>query len=502
MTRYVTSSVHGGSFGVADDGAYLHAHRTLASQHDVLTACAARWTRTAFALSSRRMDVSVRFPATALPTSTPSMHAPDGDAVVLMHRIACAVDACNDVGVMVRRLADECGRLADLVARAWGIYNAAESRNRARTTKVVQLLAKADPLAMSVIGLGMGLFGAGYGYVTEGTFGVAHMSHATSWMQEGLLAGIGDRMSGASPLDTIMRNGSGVAAAAGRITAISAPANDLVQGSRLTIRQVHALTAPVGYADNTATALHDLRGLGRANADTARSGLSYATIAISRYARADGTNAWLVTIPGTDGQADSPLGWEQNVELMSDDATERAHADSARFVAEAMRRAGVACGDPVALIGHSQGGIIAATIASDYTDEFTVGHVVTAGSPIANHPVAKGTWVTSIEMDDELVAALDGAANPEQDRWLTVRGSLAHEDDDRLLASSAVDIAEGPSGLTHDLAYHEAAYASATQLGTPALERHDDHFRRTIAGEYQGTSYWQGRIGDRGDEDR
>ena len=113
------------------------------------------------------------------------------------------------------------------------------------------------------------------------------------------------------------------------------------------------------------------------------------------------------------------LGWAQNVELMSADQERRRKADSARMVAEAMRQAGIGKDEPVALIGHSQGGIVAATLASDWAEEYTIEHVVTAGSPVANHPIPQRTWVTSVEIDDELVAALDGAANP-------VTDNLAH----------------------------------------------------------------------------
>lgn len=499
MTRQVTSSVHGGSFSVADDGAYLEAWARLDATQTALKACAAAWTRTAFALSTRQMDMLARQPAIDAAGTSGTMSA------ALTHRITRAVDACNDVGAMLRRIGDECGLLADLVARAHGLYNAAESDNRWMTSKVVQMLTTINPLAMTAVAVGTGLGGAAYGKATEGSFGVAHASHATAWMQEGLMAGIGTRLNALNEmggLAAIGDDGRHVAGAAGRIAALSAPINDRLQGDRLIVTRTspNAGERPVGYVDGTAGALHDLRRLGAANGDGARTGLSYATIAISRYARADGTNAWLVTIPGTDGQPDSPFGWEQNVELMGDDAARRARADSARFVAEAMRLAGIGTGEPVALIGHSQGGIVAATLASDYVDEFAIEHIVTAGSPIANHPIGEDVWVTSIEMDDELVAALDGAANPEHERWLTVRGSLSEADDDRPLVSSPVDIPDGPLRMTHDLAFHEAAYASAAQLGSPALERHDAHLRGTIAGEYQGTTYWRGRIGDDADK--
>lgn len=57
------------------------------------------------------------------------------------------------------------------------------------------------------------------------------------------------------------------------------------------------------------------------------------------------------------------------------------------MVQEAMKQAGIKSNEPVALIGHSQGGIVAATIASDLKDDYDIEHVVTAGSPVANHPI-------------------------------------------------------------------------------------------------------------------
>ena len=154
-----------------------------------------------------------------------------------------------------------------------------------------------------------------------------------------------------------------------------------------------APTCAVGGASGIQDALHDLRRLGQANG-AGDDGLAYGTIAISQYRRQDGSQAWLVTIPGTDGQKDSPFGWIQNAELMSASAAQRRDADSARLVVQAMHQAGVQPEDSVALIGHSQGGIVAAALASDYADTYRIEHVVTAGSPIANHPISSNTWVT------------------------------------------------------------------------------------------------------------
>ena len=176
------------------------------------------------------------------------------------------------------------------------------------------------------------------------------------------------------------------------------------------------------------------------------------------------------------------------------------------MVVEAMRQAGIGRDERVALIGHSQGGIIAATLASDYADEYRIEHIVTAGSPIANHPMGKGTWVTSIEMEDELVAALDGEVNPRSEQWLTIRGEVRNVADgspadangavdDGTAAMTAVDQShQGKYDLTHALAYHTAAYENALSLGSEALANHDSHFMATIHGDYMETTYWSGRM--------
>lgn len=109
---------------------------------------------------------------------------------------------------------------------------------------------------------------------------------------------------------------------------------------------------------------------------------------------------------------------------MSSNANRRRNADSFRMVEEAMKQAGIGKDEPVALVGHSQGGIVAAALASDLKDSYAIDHVVTAGSPVANHPIPPKTWVTSIEIEDELVASLDGGRNPSTEQWLTVRGKV------------------------------------------------------------------------------
>lgn len=48
--------------------------------------------------------------------------------------------------------------------------------------------------------------------------------------------------------------------------------------------------------------------------------------------------------------------------------------------------------------------------------------------------------------------------------------------------------------LSHWIKYHQAAYQNATDLGSPAVQRHEAHFQEVINGELKETRYYQGRM--------
>ncbi|MCH4849590.1 alpha/beta hydrolase [Bifidobacterium pseudolongum] len=489
MTRQVRSSIYGGAVTVADQAEYQRLHSALNAQSAAMASSASRWTQSACTLAAQRERL-VWCPA-AMQTAEPSvpMHT-DQRA-----RIDAARDASDVMARRCRVLADECTQLADLVARAHSLYAEAEMRNTRIVNRAVRAFAVHHPVATGIAVGTLAVAGGVYGWATEGSFNWAYASKATAWAHEGVVSGIGAACSGpggrlASLTDLPGQSINDTAAVA---SPFLSHVGGMVQGTSLRMRQVDSADMAVGGASGIQDALHDLRRLGQANG-AGDDGLAYGTIAISQYRRQDGSQAWLVTIPGTDGQKDSPFGWIQNAELMSASAAQRRDADSARLVVQAMHQAGVQPEDSVALIGHSQGGIVAAALASDYADTYRIEHVVTAGSPIANHPISSNTWVTSVEMDDELVAALDGASNPANDHWVTIRGTVTDGDSDGLCTGRAIDDSDGPYRLTHDLKYHEAALGHALDLGSPAVQQHNDHFRGTIAGDYVGTTYWQGRM--------
>jgi hypothetical protein len=96
-----------------------------------------------------------------------------------------------------------------------------------------------------------------------------------------------------------------------------------------------------------------------------------------------------------------------------------------RGVVQALRQAGVRPGEPIMLVGHSQGGLIAARLAGQLRagSGFTVTHLVTAGSPIGLAPVPGSVSVLALQNAGDLVPELDGAANPRRGNWITAQTS-------------------------------------------------------------------------------
>ncbi len=168
----------------------------------------------------------------------------------------------------------------------------------------------------------------------------------------------------------------------------------------------------------------DQRNLASAGADQGQ-------IDVKAIPQPDGTTKYVVTMPGTKDWQFNPLGDNP----YANDLATNLHAMAGhntvyeQMVAKALHDAGAPPGADVMLIGHSQGGIVAANAAADSaTGEFPyhVTHVVTAGSPIANIPIPKGTQVLSFENSHDIVPHLDGHSNPAASNVTTVTFDNQH----------------------------------------------------------------------------
>jgi len=134
--------------------------------------------------------------------------------------------------------------------------------------------------------------------------------------------------------------------------------------------------------------------------------------------------SYVVDIPGTKDWQFNPLGDRTHL----NDFGTNLHALSAETtayeqgIADALRRAGVQPGDPVMLVGHSQGGMVAVHAADQFVQsgQFNVTHVVTAGSPVARTPVPASVQVLSLENQHDIVPHLDARDNPDLPNRTTV----------------------------------------------------------------------------------
>ncbi|MBH9979840.1 MULTISPECIES: alpha/beta hydrolase [Bifidobacterium] len=393
------------------------------------------------------------------------------------------VSFCSDQAQACEDLRTRLQSVADRLTKAYGLYSQAESfMDRlmgSLTSKALTVFRPIAPFMLGSIGLGLGV-----AKLTDhlDASQLQEFLETTASIQQPLLTAVASGLS-SDHHDPI----GGLVTGPGLLMPLILAH---FQGDRIVMDPVHPQGKGLGEAHDIAGALHNLETLG-----SCRDGIPYATIAVQRYRKADGKNHWLVYIPGTSSHLDSPIGWAQNIQLMSDKAAVRGRAASMRLVDQAMRDAGVRPDDPVSLVGHSQGGIVAATMASDLSDRYSFNHVVTVGSPIAHRRIKSDTWVTSVEMREELVSSLDGADNPSRPNQLTVRGRAGGPPPPGgNQTGRTVTTAEPGKESTHGMAYQQAAWADARDQNSPAVRRQDDHFAQAIDGDLQETRYYRGRL--------
>ena len=137
----------------------------------------------------------------------------------------------------------------------------------------------------------------------------------------------------------------------------------------------------------------------------------------------DGSVRHVVYLPGTDDLTTTPWSQDSDVRDLGTNLLLVSSQDNAyqQGILDAMQQAGVRPGEPVALVGHSQGGMEAAALLAQGSP-YAVTHVVTAGSPTAHlDGFPPGSHVLSLENRGDVVPLLDGADNPDSAEQVTVR---------------------------------------------------------------------------------
>ncbi len=131
-------------------------------------------------------------------------------------------------------------------------------------------------------------------------------------------------------------------------------------------------------------------------------------VRITRIDNGTGTPAYVVAIPGTESWSPSAgaTGRDLTANLALVAGQPTAAAESVRL---AMDQAGIPPGSPVMLVGHSQGGIIAGTLASDpsFVQKYGVTNVLTYGAPIDHLDIDPSVQVMQVQHQTDLVPRLD-----------------------------------------------------------------------------------------------
>lgn len=191
--------------------------------------------------------------------------------------------------------------------------------------------------------------------------------------------------------------------------------------SILTLSSARALTRwsgwPVGTSRRAepATSLEDImRGL--TAIDAAGSG----EVRIERWTGADGVTRRIVYIPGTRdwlNVSGNPSDLHADVALMAGHLP-----DAAAMVVAALEADGAERGEPVMLVGHSLGGIVATALAGNQciADRFTVKAVMTAGAPTGRIALPRSVNALHLEGTRDIVPGLDAAPNPDTPTRVTV----------------------------------------------------------------------------------
>ncbi len=135
-------------------------------------------------------------------------------------------------------------------------------------------------------------------------------------------------------------------------------------------------------------------------------GTPAATVTVQRLDHPDGSRSWLVAVPGT--QAWGFSAWVAtdmgtNLELVGGGADPMTAG-----VMAAMAAAGIGPDEPVVLAGHSQGGMVAMSVAAVAAGAYRIGGVVTVGAPSVPAQPPTGVPVVRLEHDEDVVPQTDG----------------------------------------------------------------------------------------------
>lgn len=382
------------------------------------------------------------------------------------------IAACADAAAGV---ADDLVRIGGRMVQAVGIYDAADAQaGRSFVDGMLNAVGiLAGPLAPLGIAIGVGVGSVVHGGVAGQGWSLGRAATGTAALQAPLVSCLA-RVVGAADVNRppwqVPGIGNGAAVLLGLTTAHR-------RGFRPdpSVRRVDVDPAVLGSPTDLSGALRGVDVLyGRSG------GVPPSTVSVQKFAHGDGTNTWLVSVPGTQmGVENTVFGMRSNYTLMLDGVDQRLEADSVRAVLSAMEQAAIPADEDVMLVGHSQGGMIAATVAAGTLGTYRVTHVATAGSPMAAYPLPPGVRGTYVETRGEGVSTLDGAPNPPTSDTVTVVGAFPSEG------------GAAPAQVPHGVAFHREVLAAAQRVGDPGLERNLGEIEAHLDGTLVSTEVYE-----------
>jgi hypothetical protein len=246
---------------------------------------------------------------------------------------------------------------------------------------------------------------------------------------------------------------------------------------------VQPLDVPIAGSDTRPSSLADLLAHLQqvaALSEGADSPLN-GTIEVQTVPDPDG-RSHIVYLPGTDDLQTLPWTQDEDVRDMGTNLQLVAGQRDTyqEGIVQAMHEAGIRPHEPVLLVGHSQGGMVAAALAAGGSG-FAVTNVVTAGSPTAQVPdFPTGMHVLSLEQHGDVVPLLDGEPNPDSLQQTTVvfdaapdGGIVAHHDHGVYVAgAAAADASTHPSIVESVASLHEHGFLGSgdTQVSSQVFQ--------------------------------
>lgn len=202
---------------------------------------------------------------------------------------------------------------------------------------------------------------------------------------------------------------------------------------------------------------------------------------IERYADPDGTVRWIVYSSGTVHFA--PVHDREPFDMLANLQGVANEPSAAQQSTErAMRSAGIRPGQPVLLVGHSQGALTATRIAQ--SGRFDVAGVVTLGGPTGQIALPLTVPVLAAEHDEDPVPVLGGVP-------AGGRAGLNRVVVRRRLYDDEAPKDEGAAVPSHETDEYVRTLADAERSGAEPVRRFQLRTRRFFTGGDGAVSSWQ-----------